>query len=251
MTEDVKIRALIVDDEPDARLKIRNLLARHEDVEIVGDCVNGYEAIAAIKEQAPDLVFLDMEMPEIDGFAVLKRIEKDMRPLVIFVTVHKECALQAYDVDPVHFLLKPLDRKRFDEALHRAKLRLSARSESEPAPAKIFSGYRKRLLIKTSEGRNFILQADKIEWIEAEGKYVRLHFEGKSPLLREPISNLEAQLDPDKFLLIHRSYIVNIDCIRELQPLFNQKYIVVLRDNTELPLSESGRKKLARLGISL
>ena len=239
MAESSTIRALIVDDEPDARLKIRQLLASHPEVEIVADCANGYEAVAAIKEQTPDLVFLDVKMSEIDGFATLDRIDDAARPLVIFVTGHIEYAKPAFDVHAVDFLLKPLARKRFDEALDQVKSRLAARRAKEPAA----STYRSRLGFK-SEGRVYFLSTDKIEYIKAEGKYVRLYFEGKSPLLREPISVLEARLDPDKFLLIHRSYIVNIDYIRELQALFHQRYVVVMRDGSELPLSDSGRKKL-------
>lgn len=250
MSENLKIRAMIVDDELPARQKIRNLLARHADVEIVCDCVDGYEAIAAIKEHAPDLIFLDVLMSEIDGFDVLERIEEGLRPLVIFVTGRDEYAKPAFDVHAVDFLVKPLAQKRFDEALGQAKTWLASKREKGESQHRVGLNYRKLLGFK-SGGRVFFLHTDKIEWIEAEGKYVRLHFEGKSPLLREPISTLEAELDPDKFLLIHRSYIVNINNIRELQSLFNQKYIVVLRDGTELPLSDSGRKKLKRLGISL
>ena len=243
MSEDLKIRALIVDDEPHVRRKLHKLLASHADVSVVGECVNGYEAVAAIKKEAPHLIFLDVRMQEIDGFSVLDRVEEKTRPLVIFVTGYQEYAKRAFDVHAVDFLVKPLDRKRFDEAMTQAKAWLASRRErGSPEPQRA-AGYRQRLGFKSS-GRVFFLPTDKIEWIEAEAKYVRLHFEGKSPLLREPISTLEAQLDPDKFLRIHRSYIVNIDCIRELQLLFNQKYLVVLRDGTELPLSDSGRKKL-------
>ncbi len=243
MSEDSKIRALIVDDEPHVRRKLRKLLAGHADVSVVGECVNGYEAVEAIKKETPHLVFLDVRMQEIDGFSVLDRVEEKTRPLVIFVTGYQEYAKRAFDVHAVDFLVKPLDRKRFDEAMTQAKAWLSSRRERGEPPHKPEPGYRQRLGFKSS-GRVFFLPTDKIEWIEAEAKYVRLHFEGKSPLLREPISTLEAQLDPEKFLRIHRSYIVNIDCIRELQQLFNQKYLVVLRDGTELPLSDSGRRKL-------
>lgn len=243
MTEDSKIRALIVDDEPHVRRKLHKLLANHADVKVVGECDNGYEAVAAIKKHIPHLIFLDVKMQEIDGFDVLDRIEEGARPLVIFVTGYQEYAKRAFDVHAVDFLVKPLDQKRFDEALGQAKAWLASRRERDEQQHKAAAGYRQRLGFKSS-GRVFFLPTDKIEWIEAEGKYLRLHFEGKAPLLREPISTLEAQLDPDKFLRIHRSYIVNIDCIRELQPMFNQKYLVVLRDGTELPLSDSGRKKL-------
>jgi len=243
MSEEPKIRALIVDDEPHVRRKLHKLLVSHADVEVVGECVNGYEAVAAIKREAPHLVFLDVRMQEIDGFSVLDRVEEGSRPLVIFVTGYQEYAKRAFDVHAVDFLVKPLDRKRFDEAMTQAKAWLASRRERDEPQQRTGTVYRQRLGFKSS-GRVFFLPTDKIEWIEAEAKYVRLHFEGKSPLLREPISTLEAQLDPEKFLRIHRSYIVNIDCIRELQLLFNQKYLVVLRDGTELPLSDSGRKKL-------
>jgi two-component system, LytTR family, response regulator len=243
MTEDSKIRALIVDDEPHVRRKLHKLLASHADVKVVGECDNGYEAVAAIEKQAPHLIFLDVKMQEIDGFDVLDQVEEALRPLVIFVTGYQEYAKRAFDVHAVDFLVKPLDQKRFDEALGQAKTWLASRREKDEQQHRAATGYRQRLGFKSS-GRVFFLPTDKIEWIEAEAKYVRLHFEGKAPLLREPISTLEAQLDPDKFLRIHRSYIVNIDYIRELQLLFNQKYLVVLRDGTELPLSDSGRKKL-------
>jgi two-component system LytT family response regulator len=251
MTEELKIRALVVDDDPDARLKIHHLLARHPEVEIIGDYVNGRDAIAAIEEHSPDLVFLDVVMSEVDGFDVLEQVEDGLRPLVIFMTGYVEFAKPAFDVHAVDFLVKPLAQKRFDEALAQVDAWLSSKREKGVTHYRSSSGYRKFLAFK-SGGRIFFLNTDKIEWIEAEGKYVRLHFEGKSPLLREPISALEAQLDPDKFLRIHRSYIVRINFIREIQPYSHQKYKVVLRDGTKLDMSESGRKNLAaRLGITL
>lgn len=250
MTEELKVRVLIVDDDPDARRKIRGLLARHADVEIVGVCDGGHDAVAAVEEHAPDVVFLDVQMSDCHGFEVLERIEEKRRPLVIFVTGYVEYAKPAFDVHAVDFLVKPLARKRFDEALGQARTWLASKRERGTPQHKAGSGYRKLLGFKAG-GRVFFLHTEKIEWIKAEGKYVRLHFEGKSPLLRESISTLEAQLDPDKFLPIHRSHIVNIDHVREIQTLFNQKHVVVLRDGTELPLSDSGRKNLARLGISL
>lgn len=251
MSEDVRIRALIVDDEPKARLKIRTLLSRHADVEIIGDCINGYEAITAIQAQSPDLVFLDIKMPEINGFEMLERIEKEQRPCVIFVTDYAEYAQLAFDVHAVDFLVKPLYRKRFDEALGQARSWLALQREENGAPPHANSSYRKILGFK-ARGRVFVLHTDKIEWIEAEGKWVRLHFGSESPLLREPIGALETELDPDIFMRIHRSYIVNLDYILEIRPLSNQKCEVMLRGHKEpLPASEKGRKKLAaRLGTS-
>lgn len=251
MTEDFKIRVLIVDDEPEARLKIRNMLARHADVALVGECINGYEAIEAIKEYAPDLVFMDMEMPEVRGFEVLNSIEKGMRPLVIIVTVHEEYALEAYDFDPVHYLHKPVDRKRFDEALERARIRLSIEKERrllavleklspEPKPLEW-------LVIKCG-ARDLPIRTKEIDWIDAEGKHTWVHVRQKSHLSPKPIGVLEAQLDPKKFARGNRSFIVNINFVQEiLHPSGKKGYRVVLRDGRELDLSPSGREKIKRL----
>ena len=253
MTDDLKIRVLIVDDDPRTRRKIRKLLARHADVEIVGDCDNGHDAVAAIKKYAPDLIFLDVMMPEVDGFGVLERIEEGRRPLVIVVTGYDEFARRAFEVHAVDFLSKPLARRRFDEALNQARTWLAAIKERGAAPRATGSDYREFLGFKAG-GRVFFIPTDKVEWIKAEAQYVRLHFGGESPLLRESIGALEAQLDPQKFLRISRSYIVRLDYIKEMRRLPGQKWEVVLRDGkgTRAPLSDSGRKRLAaRLKISL
>jgi two-component system LytT family response regulator len=253
MTEAGKIRALIVDDEPLARRRIRRMLAHHTDVEIIGDLGNGRDAIVAIRDQAPDLVFLDVLMPEMDGFAVLESLDSQSMPLVIFVTAYDQYALRAFEVYALDYLLKPFDRQRFDKALQRAKARLSnERSHINQRALALLQELRaqtshvERMVIK-SGGRAFFLKTDEIDWIEAEGKYVRLHVGKESYLLREAISGLEAQLDSKKFLRIHRSTIVNIDRVRELQPWFHNEYRVILRDGTELMLSRSCRKKLSDL----
>jgi two-component system LytT family response regulator len=252
MTEARKIRAIVVDDEPLARRQIRRMLAHNSGVEVVGDCANGREAIAAIRKLLPDLVFLDVQMPEVDGFAVFESIEPEAMPLVIFVTAYDQYTLQAFEVNALDYLLKPFDRKRFDKALQRAKARLAERSEINHRALQILeeirarSSHLERLLIK-SGGRAFFLKVDEIDWIEAEGKYVRLHAGRESYLIREAISNLEAQLDPKKFPRIHRSTIVNIERIRELQAWFHNEYHVILHDGTELTLSHGYRKKLGEL----
>jgi len=259
MTAGPKIRALIVDDEPLARHRIRRLLARDADIGTIADCANGYEAITAINEHAPDLLFLDVQMPELDGFAVLERLKSEPMPLVIFVTAYNQYALRAFEVSAVDYLLKPFDRQRFDKALQRAKSRLltdrggelNQRALALLEALKAQSSHLERLLVKAG-GRAFFLKTEEIDWIEAEGKYVRLHVGRESYLLREGINSLEAQLDPRKFLRIHRSTIVNIDRVRELQPWFHHEYRVVLRDGTQLMLSRSCRKRLAELlGSSL
>ncbi|MEN3335287.1 MAG: two-component system, LytTR family, response regulator [Blastocatellia bacterium] len=253
MTSTKTIRTLIVDDEPLARRRIRRMLARYPEVDVIGECANGREAIAAIREQQPALVFLDVQMPEIDGFAVLERISAEAMPLVIFVTAYDQYALRAFDVYALDYLLKPFDRRRFDQALQRAKSRLfNERSEvSERALAlleelRAQQSHLERMVIKAG-GRAFFLKTEEIDWVEAEGKYVRLHVGKESYLMREAISQIEAQLDPKRFLRIHRSTIVNLDRVRELQPWFHNDYRVILRDGTELMLSRSCRKRLSEL----
>jgi two-component system LytT family response regulator len=254
MIATTKIRALVVDDEPLARRRIRKLLARDADVEVIGDCANGYEAIDAISRQTPNLVFLDVQMPEVDGFAVLEQIDRSLIPFVIFVTAYDQYALKAFEVSAVDYLLKPFDRKRFEQALQRAKTRLFTEQGSGInqqtlallQELKARSQHLERLLIK-SGGRAFFLKTDEIDWIAAEGKYVRLHVGNESHLLREGMTAIEAQLDPRKFLRVHRSSIVNIDRVKELQPWFNHEYQVVLKDGTKLILSRSCRKKLTEL----
>lgn len=252
MTDDLKIRVLIVDDDRDTRLKVRRLLARHADVEIVGDCDNRPDAVAAIKEHAPDLVFLDVILdvmvPEEDGFGVLDRVEKGRRPLVIVVTAYAEFARRAWDVHAVDFLSKPLARKRFDEALDQARTKLAAVRQKVATPRAADAAYPEYLVYK-SGGRIYFTPTEKIEWIKAEAELVCLHFDGKATLLRESIGALETRLDPHKFLRISRSHIVRLDYIREIQRLSTRKWVVVLRDRngTELRLSKLGREKLAPL----
>jgi two-component system LytT family response regulator len=254
MTVGRRIRALIVDDEPLARRKIRRLLARDAEVAIVGDCANGREAIEAISNQNPDLVFLDVQMPEIDGFAVLGSSPAAHIPLVIFVTAYDQYALRAFEVSAVDYLVKPFDRRRFEKALQRAKSRLATERGSDLnqqtlallTELKARSNHIERLVIKAG-GRAFFLKTEEIDWVEAEGKYVRLHAGKESYLLREAISSIEAQLDPKKFPRIHRSTIVNIERVRELQAWFHNEYRVILHDGTELTLSRSCRKKLGEL----
>lgn len=248
MIEDLKIRALIVDDEPAARLQLRNLLKTHPDVEVVRECGNGYEALDAVAEHAPDLMFLDERMPEIDGFAVLERLDKASRPLVVFVTAYEQYALKAFEVEPIDYLLKFPDQERFDEALRRVKDRLVAMKGGREAAAKPESAYRQDIYLHDTGGRIFVLHTDEIDWIEAEEHYVQLRGARKFPLLREKISSLEAKLDPRLFVRIHRSYIVRFRLIDEIHYACKHESWVVLRDRTRLPLSKTGYDKLLALG---
>jgi two-component system LytT family response regulator len=254
MTAGRRIRTLIVDDEPLARRRIRRMLVHDPEVEILDDCANGREAIDAISAHTPNLVFLDVQMPEIDGFDVLESIPPAAMPFVIFVTAYDQYALRAFEVSAVDYLVKPFDRRRFEKALQRAKARLATERGSDLnqqtiallEELKARSSHIERLVIKAG-GRAFFLKTEEIDWIEAEGKYVRLHVGKESYLLREAIGSMEGQLDPKKFPRIHRSTIVNIERVRELQPWFHNEYRVILKDGTELMLSRSCRKRLGEL----
>jgi two-component system LytT family response regulator len=253
---DRKIQALIVDDERLARKRIRSLLKNERDVEVVGECADGAEALAAIRKQSPDLVFLDVQMPEMDGFQVLQEVGGDRMPAVVFVTAYDKYALRAFEVHALDYLLKPFDEDRFGEALRRAKEQVLGGSNGELHGRLIAliehlrSGerYVDRLLVKAS-GRVLFLKTEDIDWIEAAGNYVRLHVGKESHLLRETMNTIETRLDPAHFLRIHRSTIVNLDRIKEMQPWFSGEYVVLLKDGTELRLSRGYRDKFdERLG---
>jgi len=254
VSKEGKVRALIVDDEVLARDRIREMLKGDPDVEIVGECANGKSAVTAIEKHSPDLLFLDVQMPEMDGFHVLQKISPEKMPLVIFVTAYDKYALRAFEVFALDYLLKPFDRERFQKALERAKSQIHHRGESDfrqqvLALLEDFESkpeYLRRLAVKTG-GRIFFLRVEEIDWIEAEGNYVRIHAGKESHLLRETISIVEGQLDPKRFLRIHRSTIVNIDRIAELQPWFHGEFRVILRNGTQLMLSRTHREKLQEI----
>ena len=243
-------RALIVDDEPLAREKIRTLLSREKGIEVIGECGDGIEAVDSIRADSPDLVFLDIQMPELDGFGVIGEIGADNMPVIVFVTAFDQYAIRAFEVYALDYLLKPFDRGRFTKALNRARAHLEDRNgELGDRLIKLLgelkSGRRsmERLVIRES-GRVFFLKASEIHWIEAAGNYVRLHLDDGAHLMRKTMSRLEEGLDSDKFLRIHRSTIVNVDVVRELQPMFNGEYAVILKNGKELNLSRGYREKL-------
>ena len=256
------LRVLVVDDEPLAREKIRAMLKRDPEVEIVGECTNGEEALTAVRELAPDLLLLDVQMPECGGFEVLEALSRDGRvPAVIFVTAYDQYAVRAFEVHALDYLLKPFDRERFEGAMARAKAQLRGGRDGDGALDRRITEllahlraektYAERLVVKDG-GRVFFLETDDVDWIEAEGNYVRLHTSKKSHLLRETITGLESQLDPRKFVRIHRSAVVQLSRIRELQPWSHGEYHVILRDGTRLTLSRNYRDNLRSvLGNSL
>lgn len=248
------IRALIVDDEPLARDGVRMRLDSQPDVWVIGECRNGREAVTSILRDAPDLVYLDVRMPRMDGFAVIEAVGVDRMPHVIFVTAYDEYALQAFDVNALDYLLKPVDGARFDAALDRARDRIRARNLTTltaqlQQAIETLRGEREyldRLFVKRS-GRIVSVDLDDVDWIEAADNYVRVHVGRASHLLPSSMSRLEARLDPRRFLRIHRSTIVNLARIKELQPMFHGEYRVVLRDDTLLSSGRKYGKRLQRL----
>jgi two-component system LytT family response regulator len=248
------IRILIVDDEPLARTRIRSLLEREPDVTVVGECGDGQQAVALVHELQPDLLFLDVQMPILDGFGVLETLGIEAMPAVIFVTAYDRYAIRAFDVHALDYLLKPFDRERFQRALARARASLQhdekvAASEKLLALIEDVQSQRKplqRLVIKAG-GRVFFLRLEEIDWIEAAGNYVKLHVGREDHLLRETMNALEGRLNAEQFVRIHRSTIVNLDRIQELQPWFHGDYRVILHDGTQLTLSRGYRQKLQEL----
>jgi len=246
------IRALIVDDEPLARERMRSLLGSENGVEVIGEAKDGLEAVDAILTQSPDLVFLDVHMPKLDGFEVIETVGSERMPAVVFVTAYDQHALRAFEVQALDYLLKPFDGDRFHGTLKRVRRQLEGQ-ESGDIGRRLLALVRDlktdrpvrsdRLVVKSS-GRLFFLRADEIDWIEAAGNYVRLHLGTEAHLLRETMNSIESRLNPELFYRIHRSHIVNIERIKELQPWFNGEYVVILRNGARLTLSRGYREKL-------
>jgi two-component system LytT family response regulator len=236
-----RIRTLIVDDEPPARANLRVLLRRDQEVEISAECGSGAEALAEIRSKKPDLVFLDVQMPECDGFDVLELLGSEL-PAIIFVTAYDQYALRAFEAGALDYLLKPFDDARFERALARAKERIA---HANPA-AKILD----RFAIK-SAGQVSFVSISEIDWIEAADYYACLHVGAKSHLLRRSMAELEEDLDPTRFCRIHRSAIVNLERVRGLELRDDGEHDAVLRDGTRLRMSRRYRKELqARMGVS-
>ena len=256
------LRAVVADDEVLGRRGIVSRLAKADAIEVVAQCGNGREAIHAVRELHPDLLFLDVQMPGLDGFEVVRALPEDGRPHVIFVTAWDRHALRAFEVQALDYLVKPIDDERFAEALARARHAVAEKKESEigrrvlaavggahpPDAAKsIAPGSLPGCFVVRDRGRvTFVRHAD-VDWIEGAGDYVRLHARERSWLMRDTLSAVEKRLDPRKFLRIHRSTIVRLDRIRELQPFENGDAAVHLRDGLELRASRSYRSALARL----
>jgi two-component system LytT family response regulator len=243
----VPIRALIVDDEPLARDRVRRLLARDGEVEVVGESRDGPSAVQAVRKLAPDLLFLDVMMPGQDGFDVLDELD-DAAPAVIFLTAYDRYAIRAFDACAIDYLLKPFDEDRFAVAVQRAKRALAAPAGVAPVafPLPLTKGPLRRLVVKTTGGRLRFVKTEDVAWVAAEGNYARVHVAGSDYLLRETLAAFEAQLDARSFVRIHRSTIVNLDHVRELEPLPHGTYAVVLGEGTRLTLSRRFRERFER-----
>jgi two-component system, LytTR family, response regulator len=250
------IRAMIVDDERHARQKMRTLLEQEHDVSVVGECRNGTEAVSAIREQKPDLVFLDIEMPGCDGFEVLRETAPAACQIV-FVTAYDHYAVRAFEVQALDYLLKPFDRDRLSSTLERVRERLRS-GEDLQERLKAFldgvkprSGARDRLMIRSS-GRITFIKTTDVDWLEAADNYVRVHSGKESHLIRETMANLESDLDSRRFVRVHRSAIINVDAIEEIRSMFHGDYSIRLRTGAEIPLGRTFRERLeAVLGRGL
>ena len=259
------MRVIIVDDEPLARDRLRSLLSKESDVEIVAECGDGREAVAAVQRENPDVLFLDIQMPELDGFGVLAQLKGGRMPLVVFVTAFDEFAVKAFEFHAFDYLLKPFDKERLKLAVARVREQTQAQAQAQPkgkeasaAPdlterlAALLESIQAgpdRIAVKL-DGRVIFLKPVDIDWIEAQDNYVKLHVGREAHLVRDTISNFETRLDTKRFIRIARSTIVNIDRVREMQPMFHGEYVVILQDGTKLTMSRGYRETLQQyLGV--
>ena len=233
-------RVLIVDDEALARERVRTLLSSAPGVTVVGECSGGREAVEAIIAERPDLVFLDIQMPDLNGFEVLEAVAPEWLPAVVFVTAHDEYALRAFDVHAIDYLLKPIEPERFTRALGRA------RAVGGQQLLDLLDAVATRLVIRT-KGKISLLDPAEIDWIEADGKHARLHVGRETHVIRQQLKRLEQRLAPHGFVRVHRSAIVNVDRIKELEPWFHGEYVVILKDGTKLTSSAAHSEALHRI----
>ena len=254
-----RLRVLLVDDEAPVRALLREYLSAHAGVEIVGECANGFEAVKAIAEAAPDLVFLDIQMPKLDGFEVLELLEPP--PAVIFCTAYDEHALRAFEVHAVDYLLKPFGRERLAEALTRARERIAATASRLPAvapdpnapgrmslaaAARAPGEYAERVVVRDG-AQVHVIPVERIEYVEAQDDYVAVHEAGRTHLKHQTLAELADALDPARFVRIHRSFVANVERIARIELLAKDQHIAVLHDGRQLPVSRSGHDRLKEL----
>ncbi len=251
----MKIRALIADDEPPARERVRHLLRDHPDIEIVAECADGPAAVAGVTEHAPDLLFLDVQMPGLDGFGVLAALPQEKLPVIIFTTAYDQHAVRAFDAHALDYLLKPFKPSRFKESVARARQHLAGKQAGAHTQSLIDLLTRRetprltRITVKTGDRVIFVRVRD-IECIESAGNYVVLHVHGEQHVLRETLTELESQLDPANFLRVSRSALVNLNHVKELQPLFKGDHAVILHSGKSIPMTRGLREveKALRFG---
>jgi two-component system LytT family response regulator len=236
------LRAVIVDDEELARAYLRELVGTHPEIEIAAECPNGFEAVKACAEHRPDLLFLDVQMPKLDGFEVLELI--DPGPAVIFTTAYDQYAMRAFDAHAVDYLLKPFGADRFEKALERAKDRLGERRLPTEVAAERPPADRPQRLVVKDGTKIHVIPLDKLDYVEAQDDYVALHSGGKAYLKQQPIAALEAALDPARFVRIHRSAIVNLERVARIEPFGKESRLAILHDGTRLAVSKSGYARL-------
>ena len=254
MSSGETIQVVVVDDEPLACRRIQRMLRNDPQIRVVATCHHGADALNAIRNHRPQLLFLDIQMPGMDGFGVLQGIEPAVMPQVIFVTAYDRYAIQAFEVHALDYLLKPFDRERFEKAVQRAKTMIQRRNRNDASEQllalreelQMRPRYLERLVVRAG-GRVFLVKTNEIDWIEAQGKYVAIHVGKDSHLIRESMTGLEEDLNPRKFLRIHRSTIVNVDRIREIQPWFHGDCRIILYDGKQLMLSRHYRQKFDEL----
>lgn len=252
----MSLRVLIVDDEPLARERVRNFLAEIEGIQILGECAHGSEALTAIVEQSPDVVFLDVQMPGMTGFEVLRNLPSGVNPAIIFTTAHDEFAIEAFDVNAVDYLLKPYKLARFQQAVERARAAVAAR-ETGPANRRLSQWLdqkaplppeKRRLMVRGTD-RVVFVRLDEIDWIEAAGNYAILHVGKTNHILRETMTRLENDLPPDLFFRVSRSAFVNLQRVRELQAMPGGQHVVILQDGQKVPMTRLLRDIQDRLAL--
>jgi two-component system LytT family response regulator len=246
------MKALIIDDEDLARAVVREHLAAHPDVVVAAECANGFEALKAAAEHKPDLIFLDIQMPKLDGFEVLELLEADgKRPAVVFVTAYDQHALRAFEAHAVDYLLKPFSKERFDAALAKARALHSAQTNLPTQALELAATARQgrpleRIVVKDGP-KVTVVHLDRLDWIQAQDDYVLLRTEGRSLLKQQTLANLETQLDSSRFIRIHRSYILNLDRLVRVEQDSKEHRDAILRDGTRLPVSRAGYQRLREL----
>lgn len=248
------LKVLIVDDEPLARERIRSFLEHEKDIEICAECADGLEAAKAIVRFSPGLIFLDIQMPELDGFGLIQTIGIENMPFIIFVTAFDEYAIQAFEAQALDYLLKPFDRERFQKALDRARTFIQkdrVEDLNDRIKKMLFSTapqeeYLKRIVVK-NPGKIYFVPVEEILWIEAAGNYLDVHTGEKTHCIRETMRNMESQLDPQSFLRIHRSTIVNVNQIKEMKPYLQNDFVVILSNGDQLVMSRTYRMNMEKL----